>query len=642
MNIVNESNLGKIKSVFNDNASNSHYYKIIHKTFKESIKNLEFAKPIIQVNNGVIIWQSFSEGPYLNYAGLDRQNKSYIDSLIQDSLNEIAATLGVINDENFLENIIEIPGEEAIFYTKDSSNNIKVILTEWGYTKDEHIKREGVLKKIFSSTMKSFIIKFKSNKNESLEGINAVISSEDLNIRETSDRAGVIKINNIKKGNTIVISSLNGNFEEVTIKVNTIEDCTIIVERSYTLTFNVIDSNSSPVAHETFYFTSDLLKNKKFQTDVNGNYQLQHLEKDGDFQVFSGEREELLYENLPSQDQTYQILYNPPLKEDTSNLENQVVDSVLADNIELEFLNWRRKPITNQSIDIYGHNGKTSYVTDDKGIVSLDTLNKDVEHAIFMDFKGAHWKKEFTPTDSLKYTFTVKRKRFLWLWLPAILFFLLLLLIPTEVVHHYRVLDKNTKQPISLADVSSTKSNIFQVQNSNIRTDSLGGLSIAYGKHTLYKQIFKESSTDFYARKSGYENLTGIVDLAYFKTQKSTIYLNRLPLAAINEDETIEVCNSGGDADNAGGNSIKEFDLKQDKGGFVFAYHTGDLHADIIKIYDCPKSEIMNNQPIWSVNEASGREKYVAIKFSSRIVTIQVVGGGNTQSIWQYVVECPK
>jgi protein involved in polysaccharide export with SLBB domain len=49
--------------------------------------------------------------------------------------------------QEFLDNIIEIPSEDAIFLTKDSSNNINVVLTEWGYTKDEYLKSEGVLKK---------------------------------------------------------------------------------------------------------------------------------------------------------------------------------------------------------------------------------------------------------------------------------------------------------------------------------------------------------------------------------------------------------------------------------------------------------------------------------------------------------------
>ena len=164
MNIVNESNLGKIKSVFNDNASNSHYYKIIHKKIQGVLQNLEFAKPIIQINKGTIVWQADTDGPYLNYTSLDQEGKQYIDELIQGALNKLATTLEGISDKGFLENIIEIPDENAIFYTKDLNNNISIILTEWGYTKDEHIKREGVLKKIFSATMKSFIIKFKSTK----------------------------------------------------------------------------------------------------------------------------------------------------------------------------------------------------------------------------------------------------------------------------------------------------------------------------------------------------------------------------------------------------------------------------------------------------------------------------------------------
>ena len=166
------------------------------------------------------------------------------------------------------------------------------------------------------------------------------------------------------------------------------------------------------------------------------------------------------------------------------------------------------------------------------------------------------------------------------------LFFLLLLLIPTEITHEYTVLDKSTKQPIDATDISSSQASIYQVQKHNDKTDSIGELSIAYGKYPLYKQIFGSPDTDVFAKKYGYESLQATVPLGYFDTRQSIIYLNKLkPPPA--EQEPIGDCNSGGDAGEEGKNSIKEFDLKQSSGNFVFYYDTGDTHADEIIIYNC-------------------------------------------------------
>lgn len=638
MNIVSESNLGRIKSVFNDNSSNTHYYKIIDKTFTGFIDDLEFAKPIIQVNTGHIVWQVKTNGPYLKYATLGKDQKIGVDTLIQDSLNKMFVLLGNDIDQKFLENIIEIPSEDSIFYTLDANNNIKVILTEWGFVKDDHIQGEGVLKKILSTSMKSFILKFKSSKGQLLEGVNVAVTSEGLNTEAKSNALGVVKLNNIKKGNILNVSSLDGRFKGVRLKVETLEEHTIIIEREFTLLFKVIDSNDNPVVGHSFVFNSAVFTNKKVTTDFNGNFSVNHPELDGEFSVLSSEEEELLLTEIPSKNNLYTIIYDPPFTE----VPEDEIQPKPEYAIELEFLNWRKKPIINKEIVLYGQNGKSTYVTNNSGLVDVKSLNTGIDYAIFMEFKNTSWKKEFKHTDKNKYTFIVKKKRFLWWWLPLLVFFLLLPLIPTKITHNYTVLDKNTKAPINLADISSSSAIAYVAQSSADKTDSLGLLSIDYGEYSIYSQIFESKLTDVFVQKSGYQSLNAQVPLGYFKTQKSIIYLSKLkplpPARAIDVGD----CNSGGDADNAGGNSIKEFDLKQDRGEFVFTYDTGDTHPDIINIYDCAKSEINKNQPVWSVNEASVINKYVTLKFSSRIITVEVIGGGNIKSMWKYNVQCPK
>lgn len=627
MSIVKESSLGSIKSVFNDDASNSHYYKIIHKTINGRITKLEFAKPIIQVNQGSISWQSKFDGPYLNYTSLNAESKEYVDSIIQDSLNSMASLLEGNNDSDFLDNIIEIPNEESIFYTKDSSNKINVILTEWGYTNDEQQRKEGVLKKIFTSAIKaSLIVKFKSAKNEKLEGTKAVITSEDVNFSGVSDNEGVIKLNNLDKGNTIFISSPDNTFDEVNLKIGSIDEHTIIVERKFTLLFQVITSNNITVANTDFFFKSELFQNLKLQTDKNGNCLVKHTEIDGDFEMFSSSGDQLLQEILPSEDQTYNIVYDPPVEEG-------LIDSLeppIIDNIELEFLNWRKKPIAQQQIEIYGQNGKVNYVTDKNGIVPIDNLSKDIEYGIFMNFKGTNWKTEFTHTDKSKYSFVVKRRRVLWWWLPFVFFFLLLLLIPTEITHEYTVLDKSTKEPIEAADISSSQASIYQAQKYNDKTDSIGKLSIAYGKYPLYKQIFGSPNSDVFAKKAGYESLQALVPLGYFKTRESVIYLNKLqpPL----NSEPVLAC-GGGENYSGSGNQVKRFDLGSSDSNFLFEYYN-DTELDIISVY-CDDGSLLFR--VETTTDTVDFQDSKTIYAPCRYITVEVIGETN----WGIKVNCP-
>ncbi len=90
-----------------------------------------------------------------------------------------------------------------------------------------------------------------------------------------------------------------------------------------------------------------------------------------------------------------------------------------------------------------------------------------------------------------------------------------------------------------------------------------------------------------------------------------------------------------------GGNSIKEYDMAQNSGTFVFDYNTGVIHPDFINIYNGKKEEINPSNLIWSFNDVTKGKKYKTIKFNSRIITVEVIGGGNTESIWSYLVNCP-
>ena len=631
---IKESNLGKIKSVFNDNAKNAHYHRIIHKTFNENIQNIEFAKPIIQENRGIIIWQTKFEGPYYQYRNLSPEKKYHIDNLIKKSLHEMSQMRGDSIEDVFLEKIIEIPGEDSIFYVLDDGNNVKVIITEWGFVKDDFEKKEGFLKKIFSQTKKSVLLKFESNKGDAISGVEAIINTKNNKEKFISDSNGLVRLNNLDLDDTVYVTSVDKNFQNTQFEVHSKDEEVIKVNRNFNLSFNVVDSSGQPIENKLFKFNSDDYGTSDFYTNSHGQFNLTHREVNQQFKVFSEEDELLLSDVIPSVDKQFTITYIPP-KHEFNIVEEEYDEPILkSEPLKLEFLTRNNKPIAYQKIDIYGDFGKLNFETDANGIYTIDNLTEKQEYAVFMNYKGTDWKQEFNHVGDSKYSFVVKKRRFLWWWIPFILFFLLLLLIPTSVEHNYTVLDKITNDPIQGASISSSQSNIYQTSNLLGETDSLGKLKIDYGKSPLYKQIFYKPKSQLNVLKSGYERLDTIVKLGFFNTMKSYVYLGKPMEPRVN-------CDSGGDADDAGGNSIKEFDLQQTSGNFMFTYNTGDIHADLINIYDGPRDVMQNSSPIWSANEATAGTKSVSIPFTNRIVTIEVIGGGNTLSIWEYYVDCP-
>ncbi|WP_075343829.1 hypothetical protein [Tenacibaculum agarivorans] len=609
MNTVKISKLGKIKSVFNDNESNMHYYNVIQQALKSHIENIEFAKPILQQGKGVVLWKSKQIGPFNNYKASNEKEKQYLNQIISKAYTKMSELFGNHSESDFLNDIMEFPSEEAIFYTQHN-DDITVIFTEWGFVKDEHTRSSGVLKKFLPGTLKSFIIKFKTSNDEYLADINCKLHSEGISKTEMSNSEGFIKLNNLVRGQILSISSPNNLFESEDIQIDTTEEHTIIVKRNFNLSFQVYNSNDKPVKQIEFTFISDFISNVKNVTNDEGSFNVIHPENNGVFKIISPNGIELLVEKLPSEDEQYKIIYDDPKskeqevdvkyekeEEKEEPIEIEFLDEqknpitkrrveitsvgqsqkyrtdedgiIIADHLEferkydisveykgdiwrnelipihnrfkytfileeskepiiLEFLNWRKKPITNQIVDIYGYQKQTNFTTDELGLIKINELEKGTKYCVFMNFKKADWKEEFLYTGSNKHTFIVKKKKIMWWWFPLVLlFFLLLTLIPTEVNHHYKVLDKNTKQPIRQASISSSEVTGYQVQNYLNTTDSLGKLSIYYGKFPIYKQILHKANITILVTKQGYNSLKADIPIGYFKTRKSIIYLAR-------------------------------------------------------------------------------------------------------------------
>ena len=131
------------------------------------------------------------------------------------------------------------------FFFTQSNNTISIILTEWGFTNDEFIKGEGVLKKVFLSGPKSFIIVFKNLKNEVIEDVSCQIMVNNKEDSHTSNEQGLITINNMSFEDELTIRSSNKEFTDRTIRIKDKTEEVIIIDDSETLNTPLL--NEEPV-----------------------------------------------------------------------------------------------------------------------------------------------------------------------------------------------------------------------------------------------------------------------------------------------------------------------------------------------------------------------------------------------------------
>ena len=638
MNNVKTSNLGNLKSVFSTPDLNKHYYKIIARNI-EGNAALEFCKPVFNNRTGVIDWYSTQQGNYTNYDSLAASEKQKVDLAIQKELNSLAKQLGgqAGSDDSF-ENFFEIPSTESILV----ADNGKILLTEWGFISDGQIKGYSVLKKIVDNTKRSLILHFKDEYEEDVTGLecDAVINGSLSS--QVTDEKGFIKLNNLEHSTTVQIKSPSNRFVDHTINVDETGYKLIYINENTRLSFTFIDSDGDVLPEMIFQFICNG-NMQRLMTDMDGSYELKIPPQTGSFQIATKHSENLLNEPIPIVDRHYSIVIGDEKRTAPSDSDFLEEESLEETIVVLEFLNWRKKAIKNQKLELFNYPNIKDFTTNENGQVHLKHLTKDKEYSIFMRYKGTDWRRDFVHKIEERHTFVVKQKRFLLIWLPLLLALLgLATLIPTSVDHDYYVFDKNTLQPLAGALLESSASGkTITIASVVDGTDSTGHVYKFYSEASIYDQIFNKQITPIAVTLQGYESIESTIPQGFFDTDTSNIYLSKLRMQPPKSLPRV-TCNNAGDADDAGANVVQEFNLGQNSGDFVFQYYTGNMIPDIINIYDTTQENIFISAPIWSFNDITPYTQEVTLYFTNQIITVEVIGGNNKESLWAFEVSCPQ
>ncbi|HAA22373.1 MAG TPA: hypothetical protein DCR93_22760 [Cytophagales bacterium] len=396
-----------MKSVFNDNETNVHYYDIVNTSFHGKVVEIAFAQPILQPLKGEIIWKTPIPGPYQVYFSAEEQTRSQLESTLQAGLDKMEQILANHPDKDFLDNIIEIPDEKALFYV-EQEDGYKIIFTEWGFIKDQHTRSQSILKRMLPGTQKSFILRIVSGTEQPLSGVSCHFATEAMQQDAVSDAEGTIRLNNLERGSTLTITSPDGVFETQELELDAVEEHTLRIERVFTLSFDVKDSQGQPVSHTSFTYSSPGQPDRALISDEAGLFQTKQVEAEGDFTILSSQGEELLNTQIPTEDATYSLVYDPPVAEvPQPSIPTPIPSDALP--VEIQFLDQQKAPLKGQTVRIEQAGASRTFTTNEDGIIQVDDLTPNAEHTLTLTYQGSDWVKTFFhPQGQQRHTFVVE------------------------------------------------------------------------------------------------------------------------------------------------------------------------------------------------------------------------------------------
>lgn len=630
MYTVKKTLLENIRSIYGSNSINVARYTIVKNRLNGLRSDFEFAKPILQEGEGYILWKSNENRSYKPFTEVNSNElKGKIKKVLSDAVKSFQEALPeeIKNENSFLENLIEIPSEDSVYFT--TNGELKVLLINWGFVIDEINFKQGVLRKMLPDELSSTIIQVVNKLGTPLKNYSFQFVGDNLNQEMISNDDGKLFLNGFEKYTEYKLVSLNSG-KEKTLTINNEEFVRMVFPDFVELNFIFSNIDFTNINAEVNYVSYN--ENKSLEISNNGKALMSQLVDVGQFQLYYN-GEQIFQSEIPEKDTTYEIglkkTFNPihePLEKEVGLEEHEEIEPV-----RLIFKRRNKKPIKSQVIEFYGRGPKDSFTTDETGTIRISKDSFSHENTVFSSFKKAQWKKDFNYNGEAELIFTIKNRRFLWLWLPlSLLLFFLLTLIPLPISHQFTVFDAYSHKPLSEANISSTFP--FETENEyNIfETDTTGKVTLDYGKQSLWGQIFSPEISNFVVRRSDYLTENGLLELGKFSNNKSEVYLEKPIYEKI---ENVQPCGGGENQDETGVQE-KTFDLGKANSHFLFEYYN-DSQIDTIRVI----TEF--GQEIFKCNTATNTidfQDYVNLTSPTRYVTVSVEG----QSNWGIRVNCPE
>ena len=331
-------------------------------------------------------------------------------------------------------------------------------------------------------------------------------------------------------------------------------------------------------------------------------------------------------------------------------------------NIEIQVVNRKKEPIKNLKITIDNGRNTVNLFSDNEGKVFLNDINCSNKLIIKTEYQKKKVEKSFYCQSENEFHQIVlgKRRCFLWLWLLLLLlllaalfwFFILpilqdldkddVIVVDTvEVIDTTHIIDTVTPQPIEhkgLKVIILDKETNKPVENATV--------AIEYNGKTETLQTNEKGEIVFEEVPEENIEISVIINSTEYTEQQATFMFVKEKTFYLSEesiDVSEVVVDCGGSIKSKGyGSTIRTINVKKSSGRLKIFYQMNSI-ADELIVYSGKASEISKDKIIWKTDGYVKFYKTVNFNFNTpdSLITIQINGGDETKTQWDFKVYCP-
>lgn len=345
--------------------------------YRYLIKNLSkensflYAEPLKSGNK--FVWRTPLSGKITNYPELDSQKKKEVEQLLSQAINVLLAEASGNDDlEKRIDIYKNIPSQDDIYLVENNGQQ-KVVLTQWGCTKDDSQGSHFKIKADDSFPV-PVVFKILYNDDQSPASNQEVyIEFNNKSNLETANDNGLIDFGKVIKGKKLsayqIIEDQKRHIHDFTCDGR--EFYIVEVTPLQTMKFIVKDTNGEI---QTNYSISCEYSgnNKNFNTDENGNILLENIKVFTKVQCWHQENDQKMYVHdfeCEENRELYEIIIPapkietpppPPPKEEEPKI------------LKVKLIDHKNNPVVNRKMTFTHRQKEYELVTDNDGYCILE------------------------------------------------------------------------------------------------------------------------------------------------------------------------------------------------------------------------------------------------------------------------------
>ena len=426
MRTIAISQKGDLKTAFSDKDLNTNAYDLLKGRLGARFGDVEFARPVFRPEE--IHWTIEAEGDFVSFDEMpDEMSSADVRNALSTALAMVEERMqGYRNDtSSFVKALLEIPGTGSI-YVNQGNAGPKVVITEWGFVRDEVNPDTNILMRDFAAAQSSVLVEAVDSAGRPVPGLQVELKApHQVFNSDVTDDQGRARLGALSQGTVFTVSSPDGRFQEEEHTCSEQGVYRIVVPREVLLEFRVEHADGRPASGRDCTFRTPIGVSSSHTTDDSGRFSVRVPYEEGDFSVDYDPDYPRFEEEIPRDDSEFVIKLDDEQVEEVIGVEPPPL--VEEEVHKIRFINWRNRPLKGQSISVVRQGVVDEHTTDDDGVIEL-TTPLPVGASVELDRNGRIW------TDRIDAQMTEGviefRKPFFfqWWWIPMVLLAILLIL----------------------------------------------------------------------------------------------------------------------------------------------------------------------------------------------------------------------